>query len=57
MKRNDRIPTRQQVQAYLTLLPEQIVEEPEFAVLMSLLNPANLLGPGGDDRQFSQQYL
>ncbi len=39
VKRDDRIPTRRQVQAYLALLPEQIVEEPEFAVLMSLLNP------------------
>ncbi|MCB0064323.1 MAG: Holliday junction branch migration DNA helicase RuvB [Caldilineaceae bacterium] len=39
VKRNDRIPSRRQVQAYLALLPEQIVQEPEFTVLTSLLNP------------------
>jgi Holliday junction DNA helicase RuvB len=39
VKRNDRIPTRQQVRHYLALLPAKYVQEPEYAVLEQLLNP------------------
>lgn len=39
VKRNDRISTRQQVTHYLTLLPESVVTEPEFATVAALMNP------------------
>ncbi|MFN8489203.1 MAG: Holliday junction branch migration DNA helicase RuvB [Caldilineaceae bacterium] len=39
MKRNDRIPTRQQVQQYLALLPDTVQSEPEFATITALMNP------------------
>jgi len=39
VKRNDRVPTRRQVEKYLSALPESIFTEPEFATIASLLNP------------------
>jgi holliday junction DNA helicase RuvB len=39
VKRGDRTPTRQQVQHYLSLLPEEYTREPEYDVLQQLLNP------------------
>lgn len=40
VKRNDRIPTRLQVEKYLSILPPQIEHEPEFATVATLCNPA-----------------
>jgi Holliday junction DNA helicase RuvB len=39
VKRDDRMPTRQQVETYLDLLPDRIEQEPEYAALMALLSP------------------
>lgn len=39
VKRNDRIPTRLQVEKYLSILPLQIENEPEFATVAALCNP------------------
>lgn len=39
VKRNDRIPTRLQVEKYLSILPPQIENEPEFATVAALCNP------------------
>ncbi len=39
VKRNDRVPTRQQIARYLSLLPETVRSEPEYEVLTSLINP------------------
>ena len=39
VKRNDRVSTRQQVQKYLSLLPETIQTEPEFTTITELCNP------------------
>lgn len=40
VKRNDRTPTRRQVRYYLSLLPATCAQEPEYATLTELLNPA-----------------
>ncbi len=40
VKRDDRIPTRQQIARYLTYLPEAVRDEPEWRILESLTNPA-----------------
>jgi Holliday junction DNA helicase RuvB subunit len=39
VKRGDRIPTRQQVERYLALLPASVQAEPEFRTLTTLLEP------------------
>lgn len=39
VKRDDRIPTRRQVEKYLSLLPATIYDEPEFVTIAGLINP------------------
>lgn len=39
IKRNDRIPTRQRVQHYLSILPDWVQAEPEFTTIAALTNP------------------